>query len=80
MNLALAIHFVDGNGCARIFLHLLNNLSAWANNGTDKLFGNFDLHDAWNLGFKFGTWLCNGFGKLTKDVLAACLSLHQGLF
>ena len=61
-------------------MHLLDNLSTRANNGTDKLFGYFDLHNAWNLRFKFGTWLCNRFGKLAKDVLAACLSLHQGLF
>ena len=55
LHFAYAIHLVDGNGSACIFLHLLNNLAARADNSTDEFLRNLNLYDAWNLWLQLWT-------------------------
>ena len=80
LHLAHTVGLVNHDGGTSIFLHLLDNLSTRTNHGTDKLLGYLYLHNAWHVGFQFGTWLGDGFGEFRKDVLSALFCLHQCLF
>ena len=80
LDFAYAVFLLDGDGGTSVLLHALNNLSARANNGTDKLFGNFEGFDAGNVGFEFGTWCGHGFENLAQDVLTCLLGLVKSLF
>ena len=73
-----AIGLVDSNDGTCILLHLLDNLSARANNGTDELLRNIEGHDAGNLRFELCARLGDSVGKALQDVLTTSLCLHQG--
>ena len=74
-----AIGLVDSNDGTCILLHLLDNLSARANNGTDELLRNIEGHDAGNLRFELCARLGDGVGEALQDVLTTGLGLHEGL-
>ena len=80
LHLAHAVFLVDGDGCAGVFLHALDNLAARANNGADELLGNFEGDDAGHVGLIVGTRLGNGLHHLTEDMLATGLGLCKCLF
>ena len=79
LNLTNAILFIDSDGGAGIFLHLLDNLTTRANNSTDELLRNLEGLDAWYVWFQLRTWLSNSIGDALQDVLTTSLSLHQCL-
>ena len=76
----LTISLLNGDSSARIFLHLLDNLSTRANNCTDKLFGNVNTYDTRYLWFHFLTRLRDGLHHLIHDMFTTCLGLHKSLF
>ena len=80
LDLAYAVFFFDSNRRAGFFLHALDDFSARADNGADKLFRNLKGNDAGHVGLEVGTRLSQRFGELSEDVFATCLSLHQGFF
>ena len=78
--MTLTVGLVNGDSGTRIFLHLLDNLSARANNCANKLFGNVKTYDAWNLRFHLLARLRDGLHHLIHDMFTTCLGLHKSLF
>ena len=74
----ITIDEIDGGG-PRVFLHLLDNLSARANDSANELLGNIELLDARNLRLQFRTRLSNSVGDAVQNVLTTGFGLHQGL-
>ena len=54
---ALAVYIFDADGGVGVCLNFLNDLSAWADDGTDAVARNFQAHDAWGVVFVIVTWL-----------------------
>ena len=79
LNLANAILFIDSDGSTGILLHLLDNLSARANDSTNELLRNFEGLNTRNLRFQLGTWLSDSISDALQDMLTTSLSLHQCL-
>ncbi len=75
--MAYAVGLIDGDGRASVFLHLLDDLSARANHGSDELLGDVEGLNAGNLRLQLSARLRDGLHHLVHDVLAASLGLHQ---
>lgn len=73
------VGLVDGDSGTCVLLHLLDNLAAGANDGSDELLRNVECLNAWHLRLELLAWLRDGLHHLAHDVLAAGLSLHESL-
>ena len=73
------VGFVDSDSGLGVFLHLLDNLTARADDSTDELLRNLDLDDTGNLRLELGTGLSDSIGETLQDVLTTSLCLHQSL-
>ena len=72
------VGLVDGDSGASVLLHLLDNLSAGADDGSDELLRNVECLDAWHLWLELLTRLRDGLHHLAHDVLTSGLGLHEG--
>ena len=74
------VALVDGDGRACVFLHLLDNLSARANDSADELLGDVEGNDAGHLRLHLLTGLADGLHHFAHDMLTTGLGLHESLF
>ena len=74
LNLANTLCLIDGDGGTGILLHLLDDLTARADDSTDELLRNIKGHNTGNLRLQLGTRLGDGVGEALQDVLTTCLA------
>ncbi len=79
LHMTHTVGLVDGDGSASVFLHLLDNLSARANDGTDEFLGDVESLDAGHLRLQLLARLADGLHHLAHNMLTASLGLHEGL-
>ena len=77
--MSYAVRLVDGDDRAGIFLHLLYDFSARADDSTDELLRDVERHDARHVRLEFWTRLSDGVGDAVEDMLTPSLSLCESL-
>ena len=65
----------NNDGGAGFTLHLLDDLAAGANDGTDEFLGNLHLENTGNKRFEVGTWFGDGLFHFTEDMHASLAGL-----